>query len=476
MKVLLVNPPYDIKRYMGKLSRIAFVFQPIGLTYIAAYLKSKNIEVKIFDSQIETGPIQSAVKDFNPNIIGITCVTFLVHSTIELSRLLKAEFPNKIVIVGGIHPSIRPQDLLEEKSIDYVAVGEGEITMYEFAQATDSGQDPALVPGVMCVRSGETVAGPPREMIRNLDDLPPPDIDDLIKDQYKVSPDMRTGEKVGAIITSRGCPFNCIFCANRLLTKGKYRIHSVERVCSEVDDLIQKCNITQLFVYDDNFSVDKKRAKELCREFIRRKFHTKISWWAETRVDCVDEELLSLMAQANCKIISYGFESGNQRLLDLINKKVTLEQIEKAVDMTKKAGIDIRASFILGLPTETREESLKTIRFAKKLKVDQVRFALATPFPGTKLWDIAEEEGTLNFTDWRQFSLMSGYAKGLPVYVPKGRDPKELARLQRYANLTFFLRPRVMMVFLRRMRSLRAIKDIIAGAVRFVIASVFPSR
>ncbi|MBA7634993.1 2-hydroxyethylphosphonate methyltransferase [subsurface metagenome] len=155
MKVLLINPPYDIKQYMGKLSRIAFVFQPIGLTYIASYLRSKGIEVKIFDSQIELESIQVVVKDFAPDIIGITCVTFLVHSTIELAKLLKAEFPDKIIIAGGIHPSIRPRDLLEEKSIDYVAVGEGEITMYEFVQAIDSGQDPALVPGVMCMRRND---------------------------------------------------------------------------------------------------------------------------------------------------------------------------------------------------------------------------------------------------------------------------------------------------------------------------------
>lgn len=476
MRILLINPPYEIERYMGRLSRIAFVFQPIGLTYIASYLRSKNIEVKIFDSQIETEPIQPVVRDFDPDIIGITCVTFLVHSTIELAKLLKAEFPDKVIIVGGIHPSIRPQDLLVEKPIDYVAVGEGEITMYEFAQAIDSGRDPAAVPGIMCMRAGGTVAGPVREFVKNLDDLPSPDINDLMKERYTVSPDMKTGDKVGVIITSRGCPFNCIFCANRLLSKGRYRTHSVERVCSEVETLVGECNITQLFVFDDNFAVDRKRAKELCREFVRRGFHTKFSWWAEARVDCIDEELLSLMAQSNCKIISYGLESGNQRLLDLINKKITLEQIKKAVDMTKKFGIAVRASFILGLPTETREESLRTIRFAKKLKIDQVRFALATPFPGTKLWDIAQEEGSLNFSDWRRFSLMAGYSKGFPVYVPKGRDPKELARLQRYANLTFFLRPRVMMVYLRRMKGIRAIKDITYGAIRFITASVFPSR
>ena len=476
MKVLLINPSYDIERYMGKLSKIAFIFQPIGLTYIAAYLRSKSIEVKIYDSQIETEPIQKVVREFDPEIIGITCVTFLVYSTIELSKLLKKEFPDKTIIVGGIHPTIRPQDFLREQTVDYVAVGEGEITMYEFVGAFDSGREPASVPGIMCMRSGKIMAAPPRQLINNLDDLPAPDIDDLVKDGYQTSIDTKTGNKVAVILTSRGCPFNCIFCANQLLSEGKYRAHSIERVCSEIENLIEKHNITQLFIQDDNFAVNNKRAKELCREFIRRGFHEKFSWWAEARVDCVNEELLSLMARANCKIISYGLESGNQRLLDLIEKGITLEQIRKAINLTKKVGIDIRASFILGLPTETREESLRTIKFAREMRIDQVRFALATPFPGTKLWEIAKEQGTLDITDWRRFSLMAGYSKGLPCYVPEGRDPKELAKLQRRANLMFFLTPRVIGVYLRRITDFRSFFDISFGAMKFIRASLFPDK
>lgn len=462
MKVLLINPSYDIKRYMGKLSKIAFVFQPIGLTYIAAYLRSKRVEVKIYDSQIETEPIQKVVKEFDPEIIGITCVTFLVYSTIELSKLLKREFPNKTIIVGGIHPTIRPQDFLREETIDCVAIGEGELIMYEFVKAVESGSCPTKISG---------------RPIKNLDDLPPPDIDDVVKDGYQPSTDNKTGDKVAVILTSRGCPFNCIFCANQLLTKGKYRAHSIERVCSEIDNLITKRNITQLFVQDDNFAVNKKRAKKLCREFIKRGFHKKVTWWAEARVDCVDKELLFLMTLAGCRIISYGLESGNQRLLDYTNKGITLEQIRETIKLTKKVGgIDIRASFILGLPTETREESLRTIKFARELGIDQVRFALATPFPGTKLWDIAQAEGSLDITDWRRFSLMAGYSKGLPCYAPKGRDPKELARLQRRANLRFFLNPRTVKVYLRRMTNFRSFLDISFGAIKFIRASLFPDR
>ncbi|MCX5855342.1 MAG: radical SAM protein [Deltaproteobacteria bacterium] len=476
MKILLINPPYEIQRYMGKLSKIAFVFQPIGLTYIASYLRSNNIDVKIFDSQIEKESIQEVVKSYNPDVIGITCVTFLVHSCIELSKLLKKEFPDKVIIVGGIHPTIRPHDFLQEKSIDYVAIGEGEITMYEFVQALKFGKDPATVNGIMCAREGGVSGGMPRELVQNIDDFPAPAAEDLMKEGYQTSPDTRTGDRVGVILTSRGCPYNCIFCANRLLTKGKYRTHSIERVCEEVDNLIKNYNVTQLFVQDDNFAANKKRAKELCREFLNRKFNTKLSWWAEARVDCVDEELLFLMAKAGCKIISYGLESGNQRLLDKIDKGITIEQIRETIATTKKAGIDIRASFILGVPTETREESMRTIKFAKELGINQVRFALATPFPGTKLWDIAQEEGTLDLSDWRRFSLMSGYAKGLPIYTPKGRDPKELAKLQRNANLSFYLRPQVILTYMRRINNYKAFRDISRGAVRFIKASLFPDK
>lgn len=459
---------------MGKLSKISFVFHPVGLAYIAAYLIDKGIEVKIFDSQVETEPVQDVIKNFKPNVIGITCVTALVYSTIEVAKLIKIEFPNIIIIVGGIHPTIRPDDFLNEPAIDYVAVGEGEITMYEFVKALESGENPALLPGLMSMKNGEKIVGPKRGMIQNLDELPPPALDLLPMGKYKVSPDVRTDDVVAGIVTSRGCPFNCIFCSNVLLTERKFRAHSIERVCSEVENLIDKYHISQLWIFDDNFAVNKKRSKEICKEFIKRGFHEKISWWAEARVDCVDEELLNLMAQANCRIISYGLESGNQRLLDLIEKNITLEQTEKTVFLTKKAGIDIRASFILGLPTETREESLKTIEFAKKLPITQVRFAIATPFPGTKLWDIAKEEGTLNFSSWKEFSMMSGYAVGSPVYAPKGRTPQELAKLQRWANMTFYLRFQIFRAYIKRISGFKGFVDITYGAMRFIWASIKP--
>jgi len=348
--------------------------------------------------------------------------------------------------------------------------------MYEFVQALENSRDPASVPGIMSMQDGKVIAALPREMEKNIDIFPPPAIDMLPMEKYRMSPDMKMGDKIGLVVSSRGCPFDCIFCSNRILTKGKYREHSIERVCKEISDLIDCYGIKQLLIMDDNFAVNKRRAKELCEEFIKKNFHKRLSFITEARVDCVDEELLSLMAAANFKIISYGIESGNQRLLDLIKKNITLEQAKNAVTMTKKAGISVRASFILGLPTETREESLRTIQFARELGIDQVRFALATPFPGTKLWDIAREEGSLNVKDWRQLSMMSGYVGGQSVYTPKGRDSNELAKLQRYANLSFFFKPSVILGYMKRMTSLNAFRDITVGAINFIRASLFPGR
>ncbi len=476
MKVLLINPPYDVKRYMGKLSKIAFVFQPIGLTYIAAYLRRNKVEVKIYDSQVEPRSIAEAVGEFSPDIVGITCVTALVYSTIEVAKQIKRDFPNIIIIAGGIHPSIRPEDLLEEPAIDYLAAGEGEVTMWEFVDCLAQGKDPSGVAGIICRRNNQIVRAAPRPMLKDIDAFPEPAWDLLPMDKYKVSPDCRTDDAIGVVLTSRGCPFDCIFCSNRLLTKQTYRAHSVERVCREVDNLIKRNRVKQLFIQDDNFAVDKKRAKDICREFMRRGFQHIISWWAEARIDCVDEELLMLMGQANCRIISYGLESGNQRLLDYIQKNITLEQVKKVIALTKKAGLEIRATFILGLPTETRRESLQTIRFAKQLPIDQVRFAIATPFPGTRLWEIARQEGTLSFTSWKQFSMMSGYSRGLPVYAPKGRTPQELACLQRRANLEFYFRWQIIATFLRRIKDPQALRDLAYGAWRFILATIFPDK
>jgi anaerobic magnesium-protoporphyrin IX monomethyl ester cyclase len=477
MRVLLVNPPYDIKRYMGGLAKVGWVFPPIGLLYIASYLRKHQPawDVRIYDSQVAEQDFREFLDELKPDIVGITCQSALVYSALETAHIVKQGNPKVLVAVGGVHASLRPQDLLGSENVDVVVRGEGEETFLEIGAAFQEQGSFADIPGISYRGSlPDLIHNPDRAITADLDGYPMPALDLVPIEKYRISPDMRTGSRLGLIITSRGCPYDCMFCANKLLTKRTYRLRSIPSVIEEIEYYLEHYQINQLMIFDDNFAVDKKRTLELCAEFVRRGYPAKFNWWTEARVDVLDEEILTAMKRAGCSIISLGLESGSQRLLDLIKKNITLEQTRKTVELIHAAGIKSRASFILGLPSETREESRQTIRFAYSLPLDQVRFSIATPFPGTELWDIAVQEGRIDpeNIDWTKLSLMGGYADFLPLYFPEGRSAEEMKRLQRRANLLFFLRPRIIIGYLSRIKSPDDFFNIFKGFYHLVKATI----
>jgi radical SAM superfamily enzyme YgiQ (UPF0313 family) len=478
MKVLLVNPPYDIKRYMGGLAKVGWVFPPVGILYIAAYIRKHNPSwiVRIYDSQVADQDFKGFLDDLKPDIVGITCQSALVYSTLATAHIVKQQNPTSLVVVGGVHASLRPQDLLSSHNVDLVVRGEGEETFLQICSAFEKQGSFTAIDGISYKDGGLTDVrnSPERAMSANLDSYPMPALDLIPIEKYRISPDMRTGSRLGLIITSRGCPYACMFCANKLLTKRTYRLRSIPSVIEEIEYYLEHYKINQLMIFDDNFAVNKKRTLELCAEFVRRGYPEKFSWWAEARVDVLDEEVLSAMKKAGCEIVSLGLESGNQRLLDMIKKNITLEQTKKTLELIRKAGIKSRASFILGLPTETRAESRQTIRFAYSLPLDQVRFSIATPFPGTELWDIAIKEGRIDpeNIDWTKLSLMGGYTDFLPLYYPEGRSAVEMKQLQKRANLLFFLRPRIIWGYINRIKSPGDFVNIFKGFYHLVKATL----
>lgn len=240
----------------------------------------------------------------------------------------------------------------------------------------------------------------------------------------------------------------------------------------EIDHLYQRYQIKWLFISDDTFVINKAQTMEFCEKYMERGYHRKIPWQVANRVDTVDREILSKMKEAGCYIISFGIESGVQRLLKILNKGITIEQSIQAVWWAKEVGLKVRGTLILGIPTETREETLKTIKFAYSLPLDQVRFSLATPFPGTQLYQMAIEEGQLKVGDWTSLSLMAGYRNGNLAYVPKGRNEGDLKTLQRRANLGFYIRPKILLSYLRQMRSFEDIGRITLGFWEFCKASL----
>jgi len=435
-KVLLINPTFDVVRQLGELGKLYIRARPLGLGHLAAYLESKGIEARTIDSQISDlteETLGKEIQEFSPNIVGITCTTALASAAHEVARWTKNISKDIKVVMGGVHPTVLPEETLEDNNVDVVVRGEGEITLFELVRAFETRRNLRNVLGISFKSGGEIVHNENRPFIKDLDSLPLVDDHILPRNLY--------GDY--CVLTARGCPFHCIFCSSRTLWGTRYRVRSPENVFVEIDSIVNKYNPKEIGFIDESFVITKGRTEKICDMFIERGYHKKLTWMCSSRADLVDEPLLEKMREAGCSTISFGIETASQRLLGILKKGTSLEINERAVRMAKKAGIsNVRGTFILGIPTETREESLATIKYAKKLPLDSAKFSIATPYPGTELYRIALSEGMDVPKDWSKLHQGVGFSEYDPVWIPKGRDAKELKKLQRRAHLEFYLSPR----------------------------------
>jgi len=435
-RVLLINPTFDVIRQLGELGKLYVLGRPLGLGYLDAYLESKGIEARIIDGQISDlteETLGKETQEFSPNIVGITSTTALASAAHEVAKWTKNISKDIKVVMGGVHPTVLPGETLEDDNVDVVVRGEGEITFFELATAFETRTDLRDVLGISFKSNGEIVHNENRPFIKDLDSLPPVDDHILPRNRYSGY----------SVLTARGCPFNCIFCSSRTLWGTRYRVRSPENVFVEIDFIVDKYNPKEIAFIDESFVTNKARTEKICDMFIERGYHKRMRWICSSRADLVDEPLLAKMREAGCSAISFGIETASRRLLDILRKGTSPEINEKAVRMAKRAGIsNVRATFILGIPTETREESLATIKYAKKLPLDSAKFSIATPYPGTELYRIALSEGMAIQKDWSKLHQGVGFSEYDPVWIPKGRDPKELKKLQRRAHLEFYLSPR----------------------------------
>jgi len=477
MRVLLVNPDYEIERYMGRhFGRMGWVMPPMGLLYLAAQLEAEGLEVAVYDAQVDERSLDEALGGFEPAIVGITCATALVGSTLEAARIAKERLPGVTVVVGGVHPTVRPDDLLGGTHVDIAVRGEGLHTIVEIARAVESGGWDELedIRGISFLRGGEPVHNPSRPLEPDVDAFPFPARHLVPMEVYRMSPDLSIRPPMDIVFGAYGCPYDCVFCAAQSVMGGSFRARSLDNIFSEIDRVVREQNPRTLLMGDDNFVLSKERTLDFCDRYRARGYHETLPWQVATRVDSVDGEILRAMAEAGCYLVSFGIESGVGRLLDTVEKGAEVEQAETAVRLAKEAGLIVRATFILGLPGETVADSEATIRFSRTLPLDQVRFALATPFPGTKLWEIAMAEGSVEIDDWMRLSSMGGYRSDELFYVPRGRDSEELKRLQRRANFGFYFRPRIMAGFVRRIRSFDEFSEYARGAWGLLKATVAP--
>lgn len=471
--ITLVNPPLSLEERYGKaMAQFGAVTEPLGLAYIAGMLEKNNIPVTIIDAQAEELAIDQVAtllaKRNKTSIIGITLLTPMFGAVQKLSDAIKKVLPESTIVLGGPHCTALKEQVLEEiTSADMVCIGEGEETMVSIAQCTNKA-DLDAISGI-CYRAGDEIkTNTARPYIQSLDSIPPPARHLLPMDKYHLTASRVSGDTYcPTIIVARGCPFSCTYCSR--IFGRTLRLHSIQRIISEIDLLIERFNIKQLNIEADTLTANKKFLSQLCNALIDGGYNKKIKWTCESRIDTVDHESLQLMKKAGCWQISYGVETGNQRLLDKINKGTRLEQIEEVFKLTHKTGITIRGFFMLGLPTETREESLATINFAKKIDPLWAQFTITTPYPGTKMFNELKTEGKILNFDWNNYNTWSGWQGEYEIpYISEGRTIEELRDLQKMAMRTFYLRPIVVWRFVKLIHSFEDIKKYLKGSLVLV--------
>jgi len=457
MKILLINPPLlnTIKSCLPKAIDEGRGFTPpLGLMYIAASLeKYTKHQIKILDCQAEQlnyNQLKTEIKKRKPDIIGITTLTFTLPDVIKTAKLAR-EINSKIkIILGGPHPTIYPEETAKIQEVDFCVIGEGEGVILKLIKKINNFNKIKQIKGIAFQEKNKIINTGQTDLIKDLNKLPFParHLTPYKKYFWSLSALM----PITTMFTSRGCPYKCSFCDRPALGK-LFRTHSAKNVVDEMEEC-QKMGIKEIFIYDDTFTVDRQRVLDICDEVKKRDFT--IAWDIRARVDTVDEEVLRKLKQAGCQRIHYGVEAGTQKILNVLRKGITLEMVERTFKLTKKIGIETAGYFMIGSPSETRKDILKTIQFMKKLNPDYVHITITTPYPATDLYRMGLEQKVLLYDYWKEFAE-NPTLDFEPYFWERELSKEELFSLLKKAYRSFYFRPEYV---LKRISKLKSIKEL----------------
>lgn len=365
--------------------RSIFRFPPLGLGYIAAYLKQHNISVDLADCTfLNREEALEKVRSSDPTIVGIYSMFTMKDKAIQMARLLRENC--KLLVAGGPLPTLNSAVFLHD--FDVVVNGEGEETMLELAREVEKGADLSRVRGITFKEKDKLKSTPSRKVIQSLDNIPFPARELFDHQAYKNYYAKKFGYTATSMITSRGCPFNCDFCS-RPIFGNELRIRAAANIVDEIET-VQALGYERVWFADDCFTLNRRRLIGICKEIVHRRI--RIEWECLSRVDTIDREMTERMKRAGCVRVFFGMESGNDSVLSLMKKRATTKQAKEAVYTTKKSGVQVGAFFIVGYPGETNETILDTVRFASSLPLDYLSFTLPYPIPGTPLYDRVKDQ------------------------------------------------------------------------------------
>jgi anaerobic magnesium-protoporphyrin IX monomethyl ester cyclase len=472
--ILLIEPPYSMEERYGKVGKTGGFVPPMGLAALAAYMIKHKYTVDVIDSPTlgyTAKDIMDLVEKYDPKCIGISSLTPSFKNAVGMAKLLKERFPNKLIIIGGHHATILPKEVIQQNDcFDVLVYGEGELTLHEVMNVLSSVKyNPKKflsnyarlrkINGIVYRQGKSTIMTNRRELITDVDELPLPARHLLPMDRYIPLPNQYKRRPSVVMLVIRGCPYQCAFCSANIVFGRMIRPRSPKNAVDEIKHVMKEYGAKEISFWDDMLTSNKVWLREFCNRIIDEKLD--ILWTCYARADSVDLETLSLMKKAGCWNIFFGFEAGDQTLLNNIDKRITLEQIRNVVKWCKKVGIEIRASFMLALPGETPKLALKTIKFAISLNAEYTQFSITTPFPGTRLFDIADQYGRLD-KDFSQYNDLK------PVFVPHGyKDEEEIKKMARLAMRMYYYRPRYVLDKLRRIESFEDVRRNLKG-IRFL--------
>ncbi|MEW6222075.1 MAG: radical SAM protein [Candidatus Hadarchaeota archaeon] len=396
MKVVLINPN------VGHAERIESeaAWPPLGLLYLGTILKNSGHEVKVIDngkSQLPLKNLVERVKKEEPGVVGVGVLTPTFKQGTKISEAVKAELPDTKVVFGNYHATYTyDRILMKYPSVDYVVLGEGEMSFQALVDSLEKGHDAKKIPGLAYRNNGGVAQGPQRRLIDNLDDLPVPDRS-LLEEEYRseIMGVLGSSGRFTTVLTSRGCPYNCRYCACAAFSLRRTRFRSPEAVVAEIEQLYRE-GYEEVGFVDDNLLVNRKRMEKICEMLKERKIE--ISYWAEGRVDEASRKVLKKFADVGCKTMYFGIESGSQKVLNFLGKNTTPDMARIAMKNCKDGGIEnVIGSFIVGAPIETAADVQQTFDFAKGLKgMDFPQVNILCISPGMDLWSTAVKEGHLD--------------------------------------------------------------------------------
>jgi radical SAM superfamily enzyme YgiQ (UPF0313 family) len=436
MKITLVNPPYPLNAHAHP------PFIPLGIAYLGAVAERAGHQVTVIDCQAERltyDGFRSRIAQVPSDVVGVTSTTLLYNSAKEILTIARQVHPNAVTMIGGSHVTFWDENALNEcPAIDIIVRKEGEATFIELLQCIEAKKGFGDVLGITFRgQGGKIIRNLDRPFIMDLDSLPSPAYHLLPIDAFH-----RMGKTIFPLVTSRGCVQWCDFCSTvRMFGRG-YRVRSPKNVVDEMEMLYNKYGETQFTFYDDAFTINRQHTLELCADIRARKL--KVEWDCETRVDAVDKELLEKMHDAGCITVWFGVESGSEKILGEMHKKISLTQVREAFKMAQKAGLMTIASAVIGFPGETEETAWETVNFLSSLNPDDIGCYIATPYPGTPMYEEVVKNGWLRVTDFNKYDTAT------PTFETPQLSMEKLREIKYKAHQKFYLRPAYVFKMMRR--------------------------